>query len=176
MSMSQENGLVKRDGTLSALITRDDLIALFWMPAQSLEATSPKYLPLPDVIGSLASHRLYVAARPFGRLQYREEMYELDESGTSVIYWPVEYSRDEVLAVVNELLRPVDMQTALLPLPWRVGWLVGWLSGLAIAQRDDAQVGMVLLAMLVAPLLSQPVAQASTSARRLDRIRKNKRG
>jgi len=53
---------------------------------------------------------------------------------------------------------------ATLPLAWRIGFVAGWLSGLSVAQPDDAQAGMIMLATLVAPLLlSSPGPQGKES-------------
>ena len=100
----------------------------------------------------------YLSNRPYGRLAYREAMYLYVEERDEVVCVPVRYERVEVFETVyRHTLLPHDRKLALaLPLVTRIGFVVGWLSALWVAQPDEAQEGMVLLAALVAPLLSSP--------------------
>ena len=138
-----------------------------------LEANAPRYLELPAVVAALAVHPEFLAARPLGRLMYRDAMYEQGE------YCPLCFERKEVLDLVHQMVCPKDKRVAVAAsLAGRVGIAVGFLSGLAVAQSDEAQNGMTILAALVAPLLRGLVAPASghvrAGARSLPAPRKQK--
>lgn len=120
-----------------------------------LDATNPTFLALPKPLATLERDRLYYSACLEGRLFYRSDHYTYDQELGHAVYTPVHFTRkmihDHIAYVV---CLPDDPQFAsTIPLAFRVGMVVGWLSGLAVAQKDDAQAGMVLLSALVAPLL-----------------------
>jgi len=151
-------------------------LAMDWalIGALEVEATAPRYLELPAVIASLASHPLFEAARSFGRAAYREAMYGEDESG-EVIYAPLEFTREEVLALVDMDIRLQDRRLAVsVPLAWRAGFVVGFLSALSVAQPDEAQAGLIILVALVAPLLRQERQEHGCSSRLLPARSKGK--
>ena len=131
-----------------------ELIALSTVLAAEVEASSPCYLELPSRVGVIASKRWYTAALPHGRLAYREAMYSYDERTGELIYWPIEYSREEMYEFLRDMVLAHERPLMLMKLSWRVGFCVGWLSGLAVAQKDDAQAGLMLLAALLDPLVS----------------------
>lgn len=151
--MSEEKGLV-RPSSHGVLAGVKKVQAFYRDGAKQVEASHPVYLDLPLALANIAGDPWYREALPYGRFQYRDEMYCYDEETDNLVYWPLKYSRREVLEMVDYQIRPPDARlAATLPLAWRVGFVVGWLSGLSIAQPDDAQAGMVMLAVLVAPLL-----------------------
>src|SRR6266516_2150859 len=131
-----------------------EVIALSAALAAEIEASSPRYLELPAPVAVLAADWWYSAALPHGRLAYREAMYTDDERTGELLYWPIEYSREEMYEFLRNTVLAHERPMMLMKLSWRVGFCVGWLSGLAVAQKDDAQAGLVLLAALLAPLLS----------------------
>ena len=130
-----------------------EMIALRAALAAEIEASSPRYLELPSRVAVLASDGWYTAALPHGRLTYREAMYDYDERKDELIYWPIEYSREEIYTFLRDMVLAQERPTILIRLSWRVGFCVGWLSGLAVAQKEDAQAGIVVLAALLAPLV-----------------------
>jgi hypothetical protein len=131
-----------------------EMIAFRAAWAAEIEASSPGYLELPSKVAVVSSDAGYTAALPHGRLAYREEMYDYDEEADELIYWPIEYSREEIYEFLRDMVLAHERPLMLMKLSWRVGFCVGWLSGLAVAQKDDAQAGLVLLAALLVPLLS----------------------
>ena len=178
----------------SALVSAP--VDLLMLAAVGIEATSPRYLEVPDVIASVSGDARYAEARPLGRLVYRMGMYEVHELDTDHLaaavqqygremvlqqveglssddlyhlqYAPRRFSQQEVFDIVDAMVRLRDRRQALnMSLAWRVGFAVGFLSSLSIAQPDEAANGMVILAGLVAPLLPEPVAQAGKSSRRI---------
>jgi hypothetical protein len=161
--------LAKTWFAIEQVIPRDVLDA-YAFTALAVECRKPVYLDLPEMISSVAADRWYAPARPHGRAFYREEMYAFPDEfegmrgvdADTLIYWPVEYTRSEVLDMVDELIRPSERVIAVaLPLAWRVGFAVGWLSGLAIAQPQEAQEGLIILTALVVPLLSSSPAKGN---------------
>ncbi|HEU5379704.1 MAG TPA: hypothetical protein VFV38_30135 [Ktedonobacteraceae bacterium] len=133
-----------------------------------LEASSPRYLELPAVIAALASHPEFLAARPLGRLHYRDAMYE-KRGG----YSPLRFERKEVLDFVHQVICLSDKRLAVaFSLAGRAGLVVGFLSGLFVAQPDEARNGLAIMAALVAPLLvaappdSEMVPAGNRAARR----------
>ena len=159
--MSQDKELA-RSPSQAVLAGIRELQAFYRDGAKQVEASHPVYLDLPIAIANIAEDPWYQEARPYGRFQYRDEMYRHDEETDSLVYWPLKYTRREVFEMVDLNIRIPDARLAAsLPLAWRAGFVAGWLSGLSIAQPDDAQVGMIMLAVLVAPLLlSSPNPQA----------------
>ena len=131
-----------------------EVIALRAALAAEMEASSPRYLKLPSPVAVLAEDGWYTAALPHGRLAYREAMYSYDERTGELIYWPIEYSREEMYEFLRDMVLAHERPLMLMKLSWRVGFCVGWLSGLAVAQKDDAQAGLMLLAALLDPLVS----------------------
>ncbi len=131
-----------------------EMIAFRATWAAEIEASSPRYLELPSKVAVVSSDAGYTAALPHGRLAYREEMYDYDEEADELIYWPIEYSREEIYEFLRDMVLAHERPLMLMKLSWRVGFCVGWLSGLAVAQKEDAQAGLVLLAALLVPLLS----------------------
>jgi hypothetical protein len=131
-----------------------EVIALRAALAAEVEASSPRYLELPSRVAVLAADWWYTAALSHGRLAYREAMYDDDERTDELLYWPIEYSREEIYVFLRDMVLAHERPLMLMKLSWRVGFCVGWLSGLAVAQKDDAQAGLVLLAALLAPLVS----------------------
>ena len=171
-----------------------------------IEATSPSYLDVPAVLARFARDVRFMEARPSGRLVYRMAMYqevvaELDRArcrqavrayGREIVrkylhgwqgewyrlaYAPRRFERHEVFDLVDSFIRPRDRRQAVsLLLSWRVGMAVGFLSALSVAQAQEAQEGMVILAGLVAPLLEQeasvgdrvalPVASVTSQGKR----------
>jgi len=151
--MSEEKGLV-RLSSHAVLASIKEVQAFYRDGAKQIEASHPVYLDPPIAIANITGDPWYREALPYGRFQYRDEMYCYDEQTDSIVYWPLKYSRREVFEMVDLNIRIPDARlAAALPLAWRVGFVTGWLSGLSIAQPDDAQAGMILLATLVAPLL-----------------------
>ena len=142
-----------------------ELIALRAAWAAEIEASSPRYLELPSKVAVVSSDAGYTAALPRGRLAYREEMYDYDEETDELIYWPIEYSREEIYEFLRDMVLAHERPLMLMKLSWRVGFCVGWLSGLAVAQKDDAQAGLMLLAALLAPLLSAVPQKKQKSSR-----------
>lgn len=146
--------------------------------AAEIEASSPRYLELPAKVAVLASDWWYTAALPHGRLVYREEMYDYDEQADELIYWPIEYSREEIYEFLRDMVLAHERSLMLMKLSWRVGFCVGWLSGLAVAQKEDAQAGLVLLAALLAPLVSavpQKKQKRSRDQKRRSLLKEGKR-
>ncbi len=132
-----------------------ELIAVSAAAAAVVEAQSPVYLELPAAASSIALHPFYAPARPYGRAEYRESQYEVDEETGQVERSPLCFTRAEVLDFVDYQVRiPHDRRLAVtIPLAFRVGFVVGWLSGLAVVQSKEAQDGMVVLTALVLPLM-----------------------
>lgn len=119
-----------------------------------LEASSPRYLELPSVLAVLSSHPEFLAARPMGRLVYRDAMFS--EGGG---YSPLCFERQEVLDLVHQMICPQEKRVAVAAsLAGRVGLVVGFLSGLVVAQPDEARNGLTIMAALVAPLLVDVVS------------------
>lgn len=178
--------------------------------AVEIEATQPRYLELPVLLARFADDAEFLAARPLGRLVYREAMYEVSEAeldeaavaqavklhgreavAKAIEAWDGEWSRQvyaprrleqaEVFSVIDGMVRVQDRRLAVRwSLAHRVGMAVGFLSALAVSQKDEAQRGMVILAGLVAPLLSSsPSGQCEPRERdrvpRLSASRKQKK-
>jgi hypothetical protein len=155
-----------------------ELIALSAALAADMEASSPRYLELPAPVAVLAADWWYTAALPHGRLAYREAMYADDERTGELLYWPIEYSREEMYEFLRDMVLAHERSLMLMSLAWRVGFCVGWLSGLAVAQKDDAQAGLVLLAALLAPLLPvvpQEKQKGSRTEKRRSLLKEGKR-
>lgn len=170
--------------------------------AVQIESQQPRYLDLPAVLAGLANDADFVAARPVGRLLYRMAMYEvietaLDEAKVAEavkqygrkaveqaledwdretyqhVYAPRRLEQREVFSLIDAMIRVPDRRLAVLvSLASRVGQAVGFLSGLSVAQKEEAQKGMVILAGLVAPLLVASPAVPRRSA--LPRSRKRR--
>lgn len=114
-----------------------------------LEASAPRYLELPAVVAALASQPEFLAARPLGRLHYRDAMFE-KRGG----YSPLRFESKEILDFVHQVICPSDKRLAVASsLAGRAGLVVGFLSGLSVAQPDEARNGLTIMAALVAPLL-----------------------
>ncbi len=141
------------------------VIALSAALAAEIEASAPRYLELPSRVAGVASDWWYTAALPHGRLAYREEMYSYEAEADELLYWPIKYSREEIYAFLRDMVLAHERPMMLMKLSWRVGFCVGWLSGLAVAQKDDAQAGLVLLAALLAPLVAGGSQEKRKSAR-----------
>lgn len=142
-----------------------------------IEASNPKYLDLPPTLASLAADRSFLAARPLGRFQYRDEMYVYDEASDRFYRCPEPYTREDIMEMVDSNIRLSDrVLAATVPLGWRVGFVVGWLSALSVAQPDDAQAGMVILAALVAPLLLSAQNARSLAAPQLTGRKRSRKG
>jgi hypothetical protein len=155
-----------------------ELVALRAAWAAEIEASTPRYLELPSGVAILTSYERYTIALPLGRLAYREEMFDYDEEADELIYWPIEYSREEIYAFLRDMVLAHERPLMLMSLAWRVGFCVGWLSGLAVAQKDDAQAGLVLLAALLAPLISsitQEKQKGSRTEKRRSLLKEGKR-
>jgi hypothetical protein len=166
--MSKDKALI-RPASDAALANFRELQTFYYDGAKHVKASHPVYLDLPPALANIAEDPWYREALAYGRFQYRDEMYDYDEETDSVVYWPLKYSRREVLETVDWQIRLPDLRLAVtLPLAWRVGFVTGWLSGLSIAQPDDAQAGIVMLAALVAPLLlTSPSPQEEKLSRHL---------
>ena len=158
-----QNKPVAQGASFLAIGDMKEVISFYRDAANMVEKSHPVYLDLPHIIAGFSDDQMYLAARPYGRFQYRDEMYvfvdELDQFTRS----PLMYSRSEVGQMIKENIIIGDPRlAAALPLPWRIGFVVGWLSGLAVSQKDDALAGLVVLAALVRPLMSSlPARQAS---------------
>lgn len=167
--------------------------------AVEVEATQPRYLELPAVLVRFGGDADFLAARPLGRLVYRQAMYEVieaeidevalaqavrrdgweavkkvieawDGQWSRQVYAPRRLEQSEVFSLLDGMVRVQDRRLAVRwPLGHRVGLAVGFLSALSVAQKDEAQQGMVVLAGLVAPLLSSsPSGQGEPRGR--DRV------
>lgn len=194
-------------GSAARALVYDTLV----IAAVEVEATQPRYLELPAVLVRFAGDEQFLAARPLGRLVYRQAMYEvieveLDEAavkqhGREVVakaieewdgqwsrqvYAPRRLEQSEVFSLLDGMVRVQDRRLAVRwPLAHRVGLAVGFLSALSISQKEEAQRGMVILAGLVAPLLSSSLTGqgeprgrdrvSRLSAPRQSRQEKNKR-
>lgn len=128
------------------------------------------YLPLPSVIASVAHDSLYQAALPHGRFSFYEgQLLEVDGEWFRC---PEFSTRQDIADVIRVSLFPAELKlAAVLPLAWRVGFVVGWLSALDVVQKDDGKAGMVVLAALVAPLLSSSQKDMQTSVDQKSRKR-----
>jgi hypothetical protein len=120
-----------------------------------LDATDPMFLTLPAHLSVFEDDRLYWLACLQGRLFYRSDQYQYDDTQGQAVYCPVHYTRAMIHdRIVYTVQIPDDSRLAAsVLLSFRVGQIVGWLSGLAASQKDDAQAGLVLLTTLVSPLL-----------------------
>ena len=137
-----------------------------WVPASELdriarevkkiEAATPKYAALPPSLSSFATDAVFLAARSYGRLSFRDDLYVYDETTSSRIYHPELLTRDEVCEVVKDLVGGAsdEVFSHALPLSWRAGFVHGWLSSLLISQPREAGIGLAALTFYVAPLLS----------------------
>ncbi len=151
-----------------------ELLAAWSHLSSQIEASNPTYLPLPAELAVFASHPVFLASRPDGRLAYRLETVAYDETSGCVTYAPEPLTRDEVCETITDVLFPTPdlltpIETAFLalaqPLAWRVGYLYGWLSALAVVQLHEAGIGMVALTRYVVPLLvAAPSAPDSSTS------------
>ena len=142
-----------------------DFIAISIYEIEKVKHASLSYLDLPDVLCPVfAGDPAYLAGLPAGRYQYRSEQDVWVPELQQVVRCPFPYDRQEILDFIDTSIRIPDPRVAAaIPLAYNVGFVVGWLSGLSIAQRDDAQAGLVVLATLVAPLLlCNVLARANT--------------
>lgn len=152
-----------------------ETVALYAGLAEKMRQRNVSYLSLPEALSPLAADALYQEALPWGRGFFFDQQHVIDEKG-EVDRLPLPYERSEILEMVKGYLSLDDLRvTVRVSLAWRVGIAVGWLSGVAVAQRDDAQAAMVALSVLVAPLLahgSHQVVSCPAPARRLRTGRK----
>lgn len=134
-----------------------------------LEATNPTFLALPSQLSVFEGDHVYYQACLQGRLFYRSDQYQYDDTLGHAVHTPIRYTREMIAHHITYMVQlPGDPRfAASVPLAYRVGNIVGWLTGLSTSQKDDAQAGIVLLATLVAPLLVPNVqarADASSSS------------
>ncbi len=134
-------------------LLKPELMSLYALSLKIVKAQNVPYLRLPANITAIADDPLYALTLPCGRLDYREMMYDYDESGQLVLY-PLKLTTAEVLDIIDEYIRPADRWVSVtFPLAWRVGHAMGFLSSLAVVQWAEAQAGYIILSSLVAPLL-----------------------
>lgn len=156
-----------------------EYITLRSIQVAELEASSPRYLELPAAVALLASDWWYVQARSHGRLCYRDGMFHYDEVSHEWTYSPRQYSREEIYEFLQETVLAHERPFLLMSLAWRVGFCVGWLSGLVVAQKDEAQAGLMILAALLAPLLpgwQQGKQRGSRMKKQRLRLKEGERG
>ncbi len=122
---------------------------------KQIEAMTPVYAALPPSLASLAFDATFVAARSYGRLSFRDDLYTYDETTSSRLYNPTPLTRDEVCEVVASLVGcPTDDYLShTLPLSWRAGFTHGWLSALLISQPREAGIGLVAFTHYLTPVL-----------------------
>ena len=129
-------------------------LSIVWCGIHEVACSSARYLDLPASLKFFAADSRYLAGLPAGRWLYRDEQEVYDRKSGQFLRCPVPYTREEIADLMNSTIHPSDPYlAATLPLAYNVGFVMGWLSGLSIAQKDDAQAGLVLLATLVTPLL-----------------------
>ncbi len=137
---------------VSPLLT-PELMPLYALPLKIVKVQNVSYLRLPANIAVIADDPLYALTLPCGRVDYREMMYDFDESG-ELVHDPLKLSCREVLDIIDAYIRPAERWVAVtFPLSWRVGHAMGFLSALAVVQWAEAQAGYIILSSLVAPLL-----------------------
>ena len=139
-----------------------EYVRLYELLAAKMRRQNLQYLPLPAAIAEIEAHPAYQHALCWGRGAYFDDLHEVDEAG-NVVRVPDLFTRADILGQVRMYLTcGYDLQlSAVTPLPLRVGLAVGWLSGLAVSQREDAEAGLALVAVLVAPLLLRQAGDQS---------------
>src|SRR5262249_16176619 len=96
-----------------------------------------------------------------GFLYYRDDREVVSSACDGVL--PSSWERDDILAMIHSSIHNPDPElAALVPLAFNVGSLVGFLSALAADQPEDAEMGLVMLGVIVVPLLVEhPGTRAS---------------
>jgi len=131
---------------------------------EELEGSLPVYLELPEPLGLFKGDARYQAGLPVGFLYYRDDQAADGSVEGDGLSSP--WERDEILEMMHHSIHhPDPKQAALLPLAFNVGCMMGFLSALAVQQQEDAQVGLVLLNMMVSPLLVSSSVQMLQSGR-----------
>lgn len=135
---------------------------------KQIEAATPIYAALPPSLAFLACDTTFVAARSYGRLSYRDDLYTYDETTSSRFYNPTLLTRDEVCEVVASLVgcSSDGYLSHALPLSWRAGFTHGWLSALLISQPREAGIGLIAFTHYLTPLLSGRSAAVVTMLNR----------
>lgn len=106
----------------------------------------PAFLLSPDLDRVIVGTDDYRRATQHGFESYFEEMYQDDPTNEAeMIFVPHLHTRREMLAAILETMRDYSPPFRRPLLAWRVGFVVGWLSAFAIADPENARVGIHFL-------------------------------